>query len=107
MNHMQQLITDQLDKIMSELECPKSFQCSRSGYVAVLQSKRFAFDYFTCIEANPLPCPHAIHYGYTWVCLCPLLHYVARKQQKKQYLDDVLSHAENDLVGRDTMEEGG
>ncbi len=70
--------------IMEALSCPKRFACSSNGFAAILNSRRFLQDYFTCIGSGPECCPHSLHYGYECYCLCPLLNYVARELSQEQ-----------------------
>jgi hypothetical protein len=43
----------------------------------ILKAECFAGTFFFCANNNPWACPHSIHFGYSYFCLCPLLNLVA------------------------------
>jgi hypothetical protein len=78
---------EQIKKNMALIACISSFNCLEHGYEAILKTKRFGRDLFTCIAAEPWRCRHAIHYGYTYFCLCPLFVRIAQDIKKDSMVE--------------------
>jgi len=71
-----------LEKNMELIPCSNEFKCLEDGYAAIRLSRQFGTDLFTCVNAEPWRCQHAIHYGYSYFCLCPVFIHIARDIKK-------------------------
>jgi hypothetical protein len=69
----------EVQKIMAEMDCPKSFRCYESGFedlttVQVISSNGLV----ECHGAGKSLCPLSARFGFDWAfCRCPLRKYVA------------------------------
>jgi len=70
--------TEYLKKNMGLIACLNEFKCLEEGYEAIGMTRQFGSDLFTCVGAEPWRCQHAIHYGYSYFCLCPVFIRIAR-----------------------------
>jgi hypothetical protein len=95
---MNEALQNHIRDIMAHLSCPKGFACSINGFAAISQTRPFLEDYFTCTGAKPECCPHSLHYGYFYYCLCPLLNCVA-----KELLKDRNAFELKPLRGKETV----
>lgn len=75
---MDHTTSDHIRKNMELIACISGFKCLEDGYAAVSMTRQYGSDLFTCVGAEPWRCQHAIHYGYSYFCLCPLFIHIAR-----------------------------
>jgi hypothetical protein len=79
---MEQDFIKKIAEIMKDLECPKGFECTKSGFKNIYKTKRVANEYFTCIGTNSRICPHILPFGYSNFCTCPLFMCIANESYK-------------------------
>jgi hypothetical protein len=67
----------QIERITSEMECPKDFKCRKSGFENLCKTKLVAGDQLVeCLEESK--CRFALTFGASAFCKCPLRIYIAR-----------------------------
>lgn len=72
-----------IEEIMAGMQCPKGFQCAKSGFERLCKSKDFGLEnYLDCLEEIPQDCPFALPFGYGHFCQCPLRVYLGKKLKK-------------------------
>jgi hypothetical protein len=72
-----------IEEIMAGMQCPKDFQCSKSGFERLCKAKDFGLkEYLECLEENPRTCPFSVPFGYGHFCQCPLRVYLSKKLKK-------------------------
>ncbi len=71
----------QIEKIMSEMTCPKDFQCRKTGFENLSKTKRCG-PFLECPQEKAQTCEFALSFGYAYFCQCPLLNYVAGNMTK-------------------------
>ena len=72
-----------IEEIMSGMQCPKDFQCAKSGFERLCKARDFGLkNYLECLEENPPTCPFALPFGYGHFCQCPLRVYLSKKLKK-------------------------
>jgi len=59
------------------IACSNGLHCLEAGRSAIRMIRKFGADLFICASAEPWRCHHAIHYGYSYFCLCPALIRIA------------------------------
>ena len=74
--------TEYLKKNMGLIACLNEFKCLDDGYEAIGMTRQFGSDLFTCVGAEPWRCQHAIHYGYSYFCMCPAFIRIAQNIKK-------------------------
>jgi hypothetical protein len=79
---MDTITTECLIKNMELIPCSNEFRCLEDGYEAISMTRQFGSDLFTCVGAEPWRCRHAIHYGYSYFCLCPVFIHIAQDIKK-------------------------
>ncbi len=65
------------------MECDKNFACVRNEFANVSRTKRFADEFFTCVEKEPWNCSYSQPFGYSYFCTCPLFTYMAKQLHKE------------------------
>lgn len=69
----------EIAEIMGDLECPKDFNCHRSGFKNVCKAMDIGREtYVQCMEEHP-DCPFVIPFGISHYCKCPLRVFIAKK----------------------------
>ncbi|MHC4539292.1 MAG: hypothetical protein ACYTEK_08425 [Planctomycetota bacterium] len=75
-----------IHQIMSEMQCPKNFQCTQDGFEDLCKARDFGDDKtLHCLEETSPPCQLAGVYNHGFqmrFCHCPLRVYVAKKLGK-------------------------
>ncbi len=80
---MQQRHEKQIQKIMSEMECRKDFECYKSGFENMSKVNDIGLEGFVeCLKENAQECELSVSFGYSWFCRCPLRIYVAKTLNK-------------------------
>ena len=95
---MEQTFVEQIKEIKQTLHCSQGYKCCRNGYEAISQYRRFLGAYFTCTGEKPECCPHSLHYGYFYYCLCPLLNCIAKELFKDRNAFEL-----KPLLGKETV----
>ncbi len=68
-----------IEKIISEMECPKNFICYESGFENLGNIKLIADgERIECLGGEQLKCKYALCYGKLTICQCPLRNYIAK-----------------------------
>jgi hypothetical protein len=73
---------EHIRKNMELIACISGFKCLDDGYEAIGMTRQFGSDLFTCVGAEPWRCQHAIHYGYSYFCMCPVFIRIAQDIKK-------------------------
>ena len=69
-----------IEEIISEMECPKNFECYESGFTKLTKIKDIGLDTFVkCSADKPQNCPHSFPFGHKFFCKCPLRVYIAKE----------------------------
>ena len=69
-----------IEEFMAGMQCPKDFQCAKSGFKRLCKARNFGVEkILDCLEENPSACPFALSFGYGHLCQCPLRVYLAKK----------------------------
>lgn len=72
-----------IEEILGQIQCPKGFKCTESGFMDLCKAKDFGNqEYLECLEKTIPPCPFALVYDYgpeeTRFCKCPLRVYIGK-----------------------------
>jgi len=80
----QEVKTEIIEDIISGVECPKCFECYRSGFVNLGKVRDIGREAFLeCLEENPQCCEFSLSFGESSsYCLCPVRIYIADKLKK-------------------------
>jgi hypothetical protein len=71
---------EQLEALMEKMECPKDFLCYKSNFSKLCNTEYMRADEFwECRDKTPLNCSFSALHTYTYLCRCPLRHYIAEK----------------------------
>jgi hypothetical protein len=78
-----QLDHDEVEKLISEVECPKDFKCYKSGSEVVCKAVVTGTEelILVCLEKKQLRCEF-LYFSAGFVCQCPLRAYIAKKLKK-------------------------
>jgi hypothetical protein len=68
-----------IKELMEKIQCPKDFQCYKSGFKKLTKVKPLADGrLFECLALNPPVCGFSLPFGDTHFCLCDLRKYIAK-----------------------------
>jgi hypothetical protein len=68
-----------IEEIIRDMECPKDFECYKSGFANVCKAKNGAIEsLLECSEKHPEMCQFSLPYGDGYFCECPFRHYIAK-----------------------------
>jgi hypothetical protein len=80
---MEKGIRKQIENMIGGIECPKGFQCYKSGFANLCRARDIGIESFLeCLEKNPKACTFSFAFGLIHLCQCPLRIYIAKKFQK-------------------------
>jgi hypothetical protein len=69
----------EIEKIASEMSCPKNFECYKSGVKKFCKTRDFGLSqYLDCLEKNPEMCEFSLPFGNGYFCTCPIQLYIAK-----------------------------
>ena len=69
----------QIDEIMQRMECPKDFDCYRSGFENICQVKTVVPGKPTeCLDRSRKSCVFRLSFGSGIFCQCPLRNYATK-----------------------------
>ena len=71
----------EIEDIMTNIECPKNFACYQSGFEDVCRAKNIGLDdYVDCLQEAPFIqlCPFALSFGKSYLCKCLLRVYLVK-----------------------------
>ncbi|MCK4904760.1 hypothetical protein KAS42_00755 [bacterium] len=74
---------EQIEKIMSEMKCPKDFACYRSDFKNLSMTKDTPMESFVeCSNKDAWLCEYSFLFESCYLCKCPLKVYVVKKLRK-------------------------
>jgi hypothetical protein len=69
----------QIEEIISKKECPKDFQCYKSGFDNLCRAKIFMDgNLVECFDKDASSCKFSHHFGLGYFCKCSLRRYIAQ-----------------------------
>jgi hypothetical protein len=69
----------EIEKIASGINCPKNFECYKSGPKKFCKTRDFGLEhYLGCLEEEPHACEFSLSFGNGYFCTCPLQLYFAK-----------------------------
>jgi len=69
----------EIDKIASGINCPKNFECYKSGLGKVCKTRDFGLSqYLDCLQEEPHACEYSLSFGNGYFCTCPVQLYIAK-----------------------------
>lgn len=78
-----------IEKIKTEMDCPKNFQCLEPEHKPNCELKDMGMDlYVRCCEKQPSDCKFHRHFGKFNRCKCPVAIYQAKNMESKDDLID-------------------
>ncbi len=73
----------EIEEIIGQMQCPKDFQCYKSGFKDLCKAKAIGLrSFLQCLEENPQNCLFLLAIADSHYCDCPLRMYIARKLRK-------------------------
>jgi len=73
----------QIEEIISGMECPKDFKCYKSGFEDLCKAKIFLDgEMVECLGETAQLCKSSFHFGFGYICKCPLRRYIAKHFKK-------------------------
>jgi hypothetical protein len=74
----------ELEEIIDGMQCPKGFQCYKSGLKSLCKAKKFdVYESLMCLnDEDAQKCLFSERYAYKYFCKCPLRNYIAEKVGK-------------------------
>ena len=80
---MEQDYKKEIEEIINAFECPKDFECYKSGFEVLCNARDVGLELFVeCLEKNPVWCKFSISYGYSYLCDCPLRVFISKKLER-------------------------
>jgi len=71
---------EDIEKIISGMECAKGFKCNQSGFNNLCHAKDIGIDSFVeCLETETKGCQFSFPFGMSHLCKCPLRVYIANE----------------------------
>ena len=71
---------EDIEKIISGMECAKGFKCYQSGFNNLCHAKDIGIDSFVeCLETETKGCQFSFPFGMSHLCKCPLRVYIANE----------------------------
>ena len=69
----------QIEEIMQRMECPKDFECYRSGFENICKVKTVVpGKLIECLDESRKGCVFGLSFGSSIFCQCPLRNYAAK-----------------------------
>ena len=74
----------ELEEIIGRMQCPKEFECYKSGLNSLCKAKKFdVYESLMCLnDEEAQKCLFSVRYAYKYFCQCPLRNYIAEKVGK-------------------------
>ncbi len=83
---MDQEIKIKAEEIMDGFQCPKDFQCYKSGFETLCKvgvgSKGVVTGGYVCLEERPPLCKFSVPFGERHFCQCPLRVFIFKELGK-------------------------
>jgi len=74
----------EIEEIIGRMECPKDFQCVKSGFTVLCHPKDVELELFLeCWQETPVGCQFLLSLGYTHICRCPFPLHIYKASEKK------------------------
>ena len=71
-----------INQLKTELNCPYDYRCLSSNRVWEENLTPFEnIDLIQCLFDSP-ECKHRKHYGYTYMCNCPMMQHILEKRRE-------------------------
>ncbi len=87
----------QIEKIISEMECPKDFVCLTPGFESLSKTRLIASDKLVeCMDENSHLCKFVLVFGRLPLCTCPLRNYIVKNPLRRKTLHTFTPKAECD-----------
>jgi hypothetical protein len=75
--------TRQIEAIKSSMECPKDFECHKSGFAKLGRARIIGQgELLNCLEQRAAACEFSMAFGDSFFCHCPLRVYIAKNFYK-------------------------
>jgi hypothetical protein len=72
-----------IQEIMREMQCPKGFECYKSGFENLCKVEiGVEALLIECMEEKTMTCKYGLPYGLGCICKCPLRNYIAKNFNK-------------------------
>jgi hypothetical protein len=73
----------EIEKIASGINCPKNFECYKSGSEKFCKTRDFGLErYLDCLEKEPHTCEYSLSFGNGYFCTCPVRFYIAKNLEQ-------------------------
>jgi hypothetical protein len=73
----------EIEKIIGQMQCPKDFQCYKSGFEVLCKARDVRlYSYVQFLEEDPRDCLFLLPIPHTKYCECPLRVYIAKELKK-------------------------
>jgi hypothetical protein len=73
----------QIEEILGGMQCPKDFQCYKSGFKRLCKATDVGIaSFLRCLDKEPQSCRFSSSFGHWYLCNCPLRIYLVRKLSK-------------------------
>lgn len=70
---------DRIKTIMISMDCPKDFECYKSGFSNICKARYHGLEEFAdCLEESDTICKFKLLFGYSIFCTCSLRVYIAK-----------------------------
>jgi len=80
---MEEVHKKEIEKIIGRMECPRDFECYKSGFENRCTAKDTGIESFLkCLGENPGECKFSMTFGFSYFCKCPLCNYIVKKLKK-------------------------
>ena len=74
---------EDIENIISGMECAKGFKCYESGFRSLCHAKDIGLESFIeCLETETKGCKFSFPFGLSHLCECPVRVYIAKKMNK-------------------------
>ncbi len=69
----------EMEEIISGMECSKDFKCYKSGFEDMCKAKIYIDgEMVECLGETAESCKLSFHFGFGYICKCPLRRYIAQ-----------------------------
>lgn len=76
-----------IQKIMRGMQCPKDFECYKSGFENLGRAGIVGDAIMImCLEEKAKTCNYGLSFGHGYICKCPLRNYIA-KNYNRNYIE--------------------
>ena len=70
---------DRIKTIIISTDCPKDFECYKSGFNNICKAEYHGWEEFAnCLEERDTICKFKLHFGFRVFCTCSLRVYIAK-----------------------------